>query len=352
MMLPELFASTVRIKVLPDEPVVSGQPDSTASNSTYDPRFSPTQVGIIDSAAVLTRAVEELDLPQVWGKKYYEGQQLKISECVAMLRARLDLRVLTNSSLIDIRVYSDTAPDAATLANAVAKAYQLWRAGNASSQVQNRVKALEQQLALQEQKVERIKGDLASMAEAGEAAPPNSAQKLTYLEKQKNFETELDQRQLLARRINAEKLDLQLPLAARVEIVDSAVPAIKPVRPNVPLNIILSIVMGALFGMTLSGLVYLLQWRAYRRKIGVYGVTHSPGVRNSFRIIIGLLVGIIVGYNCAMPIVGPAGLAVFPLIVVVGGVGLSFVELTNFNPLSPTDPAKIENQKPVFQSKY
>lgn len=330
LILPEMFASTARLQVLPEP----GQTDGASKALVHDHHFVQTQVGVVCSEAVLGRVVEALELPQVWGKKYYNDQKLKVSECIALLRGRMDVRVMTNSSLMDIRIYSDTALEAATIANEVARAYQKSRTESVQRLLLEVVKELEKQLQLQDQKLDRIKASLASLAEAGEAAPPNSPQKLTYIEKQKAFETELDVRQLLVRRLSAEKLNYQLPRSEQVTVVDSAVPGLKPVRPNLPLNIILSIMLGTMFGVTLAGLVYLFQWRAYRRNIGVYGPAHSPGLRNSLRVIIGVVVGIIAGYNCAMPI-DPSALVSFPLALAAGGIGLGFVELANSTPLPP-----------------
>lgn len=336
--LPEMFVSAVRIKVQPDPPQVSGLTDTTGGGAAYDPSFLLTQARLIDSETVLTNVVDALDLTTVWGKRYYDNQKLRLSEALLLLQGRLDVRPMTNTSLIWIRVYSESAPDAALVANEVAKAYHLWRVNNVQRRLRKTIEELEKQLALQEQKVERLKFELTGLAGAAEAFALNSSQKLTYLEKQKAFETELDLSQLLVRRINAEKVNLQLPLSELVMIVDKAVPGLKPVRPNVPLNIILSIILGAMVGVMLAGLVYLFQWRAYRRKIGVYGAAHSPGLRNALRMIIGLAVGVIAGYNCAMPLVA-SSLISFPLVLAAGGIGLGFVELANSTPLPPVPPA-------------
>lgn len=112
--LPESFASTARIKI--DVPV-------TGTN-TYDPYFIQTEFEVIQSQAVLSRVVEKLSLNSGWGKKYYNGEQLKSDESLQILKGRLSLAPVRGTKLISITVYSDEPREAASLANAVAEAYQ------------------------------------------------------------------------------------------------------------------------------------------------------------------------------------------------------------------------------------
>ena len=345
LILPEMFASTVRLKVLPDPLELSVRPGPAPAAQLYDSRFLPTQMGLIYSEAVLSRVVNTLELPTVWGKRYYEGHQLKVSECVRFLEGRVDVRMWTNSNLIEIRSYSESPTDAALVANAVAQAYAEWRLQSVQERLRANLKVLENELTVQDQKIAWFKQELAKSAEAGEAAPPNSKTKLDYLEKQKRFETELEVRESLAKRIYAEQLNLRLPRNEMTVVVEAAVPGLKPVRPNVTLNIVLSIILGGIFGLTLAGIVFGFQSWAYQRKSGVYGNAHSPGLRNTLRLLIGLGVGMIAGYNCAMPL-DAAGLVSFPLLLTAGGVGLGFVELANSNPLPPSAP-KPDEQEPL-----
>lgn len=351
LMLPEMFASAVRLKVLPDPLELSVRTDPATAASLYDPRFFPTQSGLIYSEAVLSRVVNTLDLPTVWGNKYYEGQKLKTSECVKLLEARLDVRARTNANLIDIRAFSESSPEAALVANAVAKAYAEWRLESVQERLRANLGVLEKELTFQDQKIAWLKQDLAKLAEAGEAAPPNSKTKLDYLEKQKRFETELGVRESLLQRVAAEGLNLRLPRSEMAVVVEAAVPGLKPVRPNVTLNIVLSIILGGMFGLALAGIVFGFQSWAYQRKSGVYGNAHSPGLRNTLRVLIGLGVGMIAGYNCAVPL-DAAGLVSFPLLLTAGGVGLGFVELANSNPLPPRTPPADEKEPLPPLDKY
>ena len=118
--LPETYASTTRIKVEPD--VV---PDT--NGVSYDPYFIQTTFEIIQSQLVLDRVIDKLNLNVSWGRKYFNGETLKSSETLQILKNRLSLAPVRGTKLIAITAYSDDRVEAAQMANAVAEAYQEYR---------------------------------------------------------------------------------------------------------------------------------------------------------------------------------------------------------------------------------
>jgi len=64
-------------------------------------------------------------------------------------------------------------------------------------------------------------------------------------------------RQVLDSKIAFEKIDVVLPKTMMVEIVDKAVPGLRPVRPNKPLNIVLGIIIGLVVGV---GLAFFIEY--------------------------------------------------------------------------------------------
>jgi succinoglycan biosynthesis transport protein ExoP len=158
--LPEMFASTASMKVEPDKSDIQELSGIGAQRSPYDPYFIQTEFETIQSESLLTNVVDALDLTTVWGNKYYDGQKLKMTEAVTLLRGRLDLRPRRNTTIIDVKVYSENAADAAKLANAVAVAYKQWRKSKGESLIRGGIRELENQLALQDQKIEVIKKEL------------------------------------------------------------------------------------------------------------------------------------------------------------------------------------------------
>jgi len=58
-------------------------------------------------------------------------------------------------------------------------------------------------------------------------------------------------------KIDSERIDVELPKTAMVEIIDQAKPGLRPVRPNKPLNIALGIIIGLVVGV---GLAFFIEY--------------------------------------------------------------------------------------------
>src|ERR1039458_2644757 len=67
----------------------------------------------------------------------------------------MDLRPVRNTSLIEIRVFSEKAEEAARIANAIAEAYKAHREEQRRHLSNNGIKALEERFAEQEAKVKK-----------------------------------------------------------------------------------------------------------------------------------------------------------------------------------------------------
>ncbi len=117
--LPESFASTARIKL----------DQSLTSTNAYDPYFIQTEFEIIQSQIVLEPVIARLNLSVEWGKKYFNGETLKTTQALEILKGRLSLAPVRGTKLIAITVYSDERNEAAGIANAVAEAYRDYAAG-------------------------------------------------------------------------------------------------------------------------------------------------------------------------------------------------------------------------------
>jgi uncharacterized protein involved in exopolysaccharide biosynthesis len=177
--LPESYASTARVKVERKFSLL----DSMQTNlPAYDPTFIPTQVQVIQSESILRTVVEVMDLNAEWGKRYGGGDKFMTTTSLQMLKARMDVRPILNTSIIQIRVFSDDRVEAAKLANTIAEVY-------------------------------RSKKSL----------------------------TDAD--------------------ALRIEMIDTAYPGSRPIRPNKPLNITLGVIMGVVLGTFIGGIVTWLSSR-------------------------------------------------------------------------------------------
>jgi len=164
--LPESYSSTVRI----------------IPSWTVNDRAGQVEFESIPSDAVLGKVIADLNLNHAWGKEYAGGSPLKTSESLALLKARLEIRPLRATDLIEIRAFSHDPAEAAKLANAIADTYRQYRSS-----------------------------------------------------------------------------------AFSVEIVDKAVPGLRPVRPNKPLNIVLGILGGILLGLAAgAGVAGIVAWLGRR----------------------------------------------------------------------------------------
>jgi len=150
--LPESYSSTARIKVENDVTDIEGY---TASPNTlsYDPYFIQTTFEIMQSQLVLSNVITSLNLNVEWGKKYFNGETLKTTETMEILKQRMQLAPVKNTKLISITVFSDDKNEAAQLANAIAEAYRAYRFESRRQLTENGLKTLEEQFRDQEQEI-------------------------------------------------------------------------------------------------------------------------------------------------------------------------------------------------------
>ncbi len=124
--LPEKYASTVRISVDKDSPDVSGIAEARSAQG-YDPYFIQTEFQKIQSTLVLNRVITNLGLNRKWAEKNKLEGDLRTEETYAMLKGSLDVSQSRNTSLIEIKVLSEDKAEAATIANEIARVYQSTR---------------------------------------------------------------------------------------------------------------------------------------------------------------------------------------------------------------------------------
>ena len=122
--MPESFASTARVRV---------EPLSARGPGPYDPYFVQTEFEVLQSGAVLDKVIQDLELEQKWGRLYGGGRPMNRNDCVALLRRSLDVRPVRNTSIIEIRCFSESAEAAASIANELAQVYRQTRESAATA---------------------------------------------------------------------------------------------------------------------------------------------------------------------------------------------------------------------------
>ncbi len=177
--LPESYASTVRIKVEGDVSDISGLGGDRPMMRSYDPYLLQTEFEVIQSQAVLPKVIENLKLNEKWAKRYNAEGKLKTDETLLLLKRHIEVRQSRNTSLIEIRVLSETPQEAADIANEIALVYQQYRleerlklTGGGIVALQRKWDEQDQKVKLMEIEVDRLRKELSiSDADAAGTAP-------------------------------------------------------------------------------------------------------------------------------------------------------------------------------------
>jgi uncharacterized protein involved in exopolysaccharide biosynthesis len=122
--LPESYFSKARVMLRPGPTSAAPAPGVPGGSGAFDPRYLQTQREVIGSDTILRQAIGDLDLNKAWGIRYAAGESLHTPETMALLRARMDLRPVRNTSIIEIGIYSEKSDESAKIANAIAVAYR------------------------------------------------------------------------------------------------------------------------------------------------------------------------------------------------------------------------------------
>ena len=112
-----------------------------------------------------------------------------------------------------------------------------------------------------ESQVSSKKAALDSLVEQVNAAKQKDQEEATknqpYYDKKRELEQMLDMHKLVYSKIQAEKLDAEIPKTSVAQITDYAEPGKAPVRPNKTVNITLGLVFGLIMGL---GLAFFIEY--------------------------------------------------------------------------------------------
>lgn len=151
-LLPKSYSSMVKISVEQDMPDVDagGRGFMPGYRPTPDPFFLQTEFQRIQSKPVLYRVIEELKLQEQWGRKYKQPGPLSRERTFAILKGSFAVNQSQNTTLVEIKAYSDNKDEAATIANTIAETYKSERARRHDELVKNGIRVLREQLAEKE----------------------------------------------------------------------------------------------------------------------------------------------------------------------------------------------------------
>src|SRR5713226_3222723 len=150
--LPESFASTVRIDVEKDATDVAGIGNQSFYQQ-YDPYWIETQFQTIQSKSILHQVIENLKLNKLWAEKLKEEGELPTDVTYGLLKRVVDVRQSRNTSLIEIKVYSEDKNEAPKIANKIAEVYRDYRLALRREQSSRGIRTLEAEL---QKKIEAV----------------------------------------------------------------------------------------------------------------------------------------------------------------------------------------------------
>ena len=109
---PRTFMSMSRFMITP----VNDQ-------KSYDPYFMQTQFEILRSESVLEEVAQQLGLSKTMAERYGIKVKFESPEAAVMLRNQVQISQARNTSLVELRAYSESPTEAALIANTIPKIY-------------------------------------------------------------------------------------------------------------------------------------------------------------------------------------------------------------------------------------
>jgi uncharacterized protein involved in exopolysaccharide biosynthesis len=170
--LPETYSSTARVNVAPEE----GQNAATTPDATFL-RITPS---LIASQNVLSNVVNALNLSVTWGKKHFGGETLKTAETLELLKRRLDLKPVRNTTLLEITAFSEDKTEAAQIANTVAKAYADYKVRDQQAAFTAELNSLQARYQEQVAQIEKLRADQEALAQKFDIVENSDAFKVKY----------------------------------------------------------------------------------------------------------------------------------------------------------------------------
>jgi hypothetical protein len=180
--LPESYASSCKLLIKYREP--------TTNNPNLLQEVFQSELQIINSAEVLGSVVEQFNLTDEWSKRYFNGQPLKTSDTVEMLKKRLILSHVSDSHVIALSVYSDDINEPKRITQAIVERYieasrELHQGIKPEDEMlQNKIKDLRDKLNALDNKMAALRQTFHISKEATE---PQSPEEQPYWEAKSNF---------------------------------------------------------------------------------------------------------------------------------------------------------------------
>jgi succinoglycan biosynthesis transport protein ExoP len=190
--LPKFYMSSVRMDVQKDVSDIALL-GSMQTLGSFDPYFIQTQFERIKSISVLYKVIEELELNTVWATRYGAPAPYKTQESAILLDKRMEVRNVRNTSIIEIRVYSEVPEEAARIAKRIAEVYRDNRLAQSRKQAETGISSIKDQLEIQRKEVDDMQvlvDKLRVESDVTELGSPDTYGQMMFLEQQTAMQTE------------------------------------------------------------------------------------------------------------------------------------------------------------------
>ena len=234
LMLPNMYVSSARISVSEPTPKIDPFADQKNYEAVYDPNFLRTQFEIIQSQPILYEVINRLNLQAKWGS---DGERLPRNVALKILKHSITVFQQRDTSLIYISVTRDNPNEAAKIANELAETYRDARMEQMHREAREVIGKIQAVLKDQQSRVTEAEKKLAELGATNKTDQ-------TYLKAQTDLESERFIYNQLNAKLRERIIMLEVP-PNPVEIIDAAEPNMRPVSPNLFMNVLLSLALAA-----------------------------------------------------------------------------------------------------------
>ncbi|QBG47549.1 hypothetical protein EGM51_09145 [Verrucomicrobia bacterium S94] len=163
LMLPSIYASSVRISVSEDAPEINPFAVQQSYYSSYNPYFLRTQFEILTSKPILYEVINRLNLQEEWGN---DGEKLSRDVAHKILANSIDVFQQRDTTLIVINVRRDDPEEAADIANELAEVYRDSRLDLAIKTARGAIDKIDEALKEQARRVEAVEEKVQQIRES------------------------------------------------------------------------------------------------------------------------------------------------------------------------------------------
>lgn len=181
-------------------------------------------------------------LAKNWSRKPDYIPPLSRADFSKLVEKSFKAKATPNAPIIEIEAFASTPQDAADLANTIAETYRNYRFEVSKKLRAESVRAFEKSLRDVQQKIE------AGRKKVSELDPEKTERQLEYSDAKRRLE-ELERfSEILNQKLEEAPAEESSSPEPEHFIVKSAVPNLRPVRPNKPLNLGLGLILGTTAG--------------------------------------------------------------------------------------------------------